>query len=55
MIQNTESMEILPETQTQIVDCTQASKFDVGTPESPTKDVADLELQLRFKNSSKCG
>ena len=30
-------------TQTQIVSCKQASKFVIGTPDSPTEDVADLE------------
>ncbi len=43
VIKSTEYMEIVPETQTQIVDCIQASKFDFGTPESTTEDVADLE------------
>ena len=43
MIKITESIKIVPETQTQIVVCTQASKFLFGTPESPTIDVADLE------------
>ena len=46
MIKYTEFMEIVPEIQTQIVDCTQASEFDFGTTESPTEDVDDIYIYI---------
>ena len=49
MIKHSESMEIVPETQNQIVDCTQASKFYFWTPESPTEGNADLEDKAATK------